>query len=248
MFYHLGLIGDVHGQISQYEEMANECKYSLQVGDLGWWYDGLTLDYMRHKFIAGNHDDYSVEEVNGIDPQDYSNPKFIQNGGELTTDGQKVWRFTNLPKHFVGHFGSWKIPDTKGKTNPDLFFVRGAMSIDDKRRIIGKDLFAMEEMTRMELESAIALYSEKKPDIVVSHTCPTSITANLHLPFSEGCVFRTKTCQALDAMLSVHRPKLWVFGHFHQSYDETIDGTRFVCVDKMGALYLDEQLSPIYAV
>jgi hypothetical protein len=33
-------------------------------------------------------------------------------------------------------------------------------------------------------------------------------------------------------MFELHQPKLWVFGHYHTDYDEVIQGTRFVCVNK----------------
>ena len=59
----LRLIGDVHGVMSAYRDLIEYHEYSLQLGDMGFGYAYKTLralvDPKKHRFIAGNHDDYS---------------------------------------------------------------------------------------------------------------------------------------------------------------------------------------------
>lgn len=77
------LIGDIHGDIPTYVDLARGAEYSLQVGDLGFDYTGVeTLDSDRHKVIGGNHDNYTVRD--GI--------------------------FVRQPPHFLGDYGSWDVP------------------------------------------------------------------------------------------------------------------------------------------
>ena len=45
--------------------------------------------------------------------------------------------------------------------------------------------------------------------------------------------YPSRTRQAFDAMMSIHRPKLWIFGHWHRSRNEMIDGTRFICLAEL---------------
>jgi predicted phosphodiesterase len=59
----LRIIGDVHGKIGEYLALARESDMSLQVGDLGFNYKMLhDLPVDSHKVVAGNHDNYSVED------------------------------------------------------------------------------------------------------------------------------------------------------------------------------------------
>lgn len=63
---------------------------------------------------------------------------------------------------------------------------------------------------------------------MITHTCPSSVIGLVR----GNKDYSSRTDQALQSMLESHTPKLWVFGHFHTSFDEVINGTRFVCVDK----------------
>ena len=55
------IIGDVHQYYDSYFSLAEECEYSLQVGDMGFNYEPLKqLDSNNHKFIGGNHDNYDT--------------------------------------------------------------------------------------------------------------------------------------------------------------------------------------------
>jgi len=188
----------------------------------------------------------------GVDPERH---KFI--GGNH--DNYDV---ISTSPHSLGDFGVWSIPNFG-----DIFFVRGAWSIDQKRRTIGIDWWADEELSRQKCEEAIELYAQVKPKILVSHACPTNVIQWIADPSVarnwgfEQSVIRTKTDEMLQAMLCHHLPRLHVFGHYHRAFDGWIDGrsgmslasdmsdvrdmneyTRYVCLPEFGILELDSEI------
>lgn len=53
------LIGDIHGQYNSYFPLIHESEYSIQLGDMGFDYTTLDksgVDWSKHKWIRGNHD------------------------------------------------------------------------------------------------------------------------------------------------------------------------------------------------
>jgi hypothetical protein len=70
---HLRIFGDVHGNIKSYVEIANQVPCSVQLGDMGFDYGKLAdLDPMRHVFVGGNHDNYTMNprwDLSANDPQ-----------------------------------------------------------------------------------------------------------------------------------------------------------------------------------
>lgn len=125
------------------------------------------------------------------------------------------------------------IPD--GLVDGKMMFVGGAWSIDRDTRIEGVDWWPDEELTIAELSKILDIYEKNKPEIMVTHDCP-SIMANqilLSEARNRGYVkklFPNRTVQALDAMYEIHKPKMWIFGHWHKNMDTYIDKTMFVCI------------------
>ena len=225
--------------------MAN---YSLQLGDLGFNYAPLVNNQKwspaKHKFLPGNHDNYSKTEVYGIDPQTI---QALNPYSKYVVVDSKVYIYTHLPENFIGNFGIWQVPETKpgGDHGNFIFFVRGAWSIDFAYRTLGRDIWENEELTQDEFERAFQMYSETKPSIVVTHTCPQLLDDHLEFDFGNGCAVKTRTGVNLQRMFDIHKPKLWVFGHHHQEFDKIIDGCRFVCLDELTFLCFDEKLDPM---
>lgn len=199
---YLRLIGDIHGEQSVYLSHVADVPYTLQLGDLDHDYSHLSaLNADVHRFLPGNCDNYDL--------------------------------LRNDP-HSLGDYGVWDVPDFG-----PIFYVRGAWSIDwraktDKDIIRGgvvvrkKDLWDDEELPPKMCYKAYDAYVAASPKFVATHTCPDSIFS---LVSSVGKPSKTRTGTTLEAMLQVHRPKMWVFGHHHVAFDREIDGTRFVCVN-----------------
>ena len=210
------VISDVHGKTDEYLKIIADCEYSLQLGDLGFDYDFFEenkVDPDRHKFHGGNHSDMD--------------------------------NYYECP-NALGDFGPSSL------NNLDFFYVRGSISIDCVPRIKHyiltgeKTWWYEEELSRNELEEAIEKYEQVKPDLMFSHDCPSSIKSMLSSgqmmeQFGWPAEFSCQTQQALEVMLSIHQPKLWCCAHWHRTFDEVINGTRFICMPELG--YLDLSLS-----
>lgn len=118
------------------------------------------------------------------------------------------------------------IPD--GTTYEGVFVVGGAQSTDQHLRTEGKDWWPDEQLSHEQLWAIADTYEQLKPQVVVSHDAPEPITHYMKGYWDWNV---TRTQQALTGLLSLHRPKVWLFGHYHKSYDETIDGCRFICLN-----------------
>ena len=118
----------------------------------------------------------------------------------------------------------------------EFFYVRGERSIDRNTRIEGKNWWRNEELDMGTAYNAIALYEELKPEIVISHGCPAEM-----IPFFatyNAKLTPSRTAQFLDGMWNIHRPKLWVFGHYHNSETLKVGDTTFRCLNELETMEL----------
>lgn len=113
----------------------------------------------------------------------------------------------------------------------NLFYIRGAWSIDWMYRIQGRDLFINEELNTSQGNECMKLYEEIKPDFVISHDCPL-IVYPLVLT-NPGKIGGSPTPRLLNELFSIHEPKEWYFGHHHQSKTITIKETKFQCLNEL---------------
>lgn len=125
-------------------------------------------------------------------------------------------------RNYLGEFGMYQ----------GIFYISGAWSIDWQWRTMGIDIWKDEELSIQQLQSAIDLFAKKKPDIVVSHDCPNMVVKQLH-PIDP---IKTRTGQAMDTMMDAHKPSLWVFAHYHYSWNRKILGTDFTALDELETL------------
>lgn len=238
---HLRLIGDVHGHYDDYLRLARGAEYSIQLGDMGFNYAALNqLDPEHHQFVAGNHDNYGYKQVNVPVEEATSKFHFVSE--------DHVYKFKALPDHFMGHFGVWTVPDCEPtQVSGDIFFVRGASSVDKQYRVNGKSWWPEEELSIQQMEEAVELYQEVKPDFVISHECPYHVLEALPWFLGKGWggggIIHNPTQQMLEAMLQAHRPKIWVFAHYHRNLWQNLFGTTFICLDIMCHLDIDRHLN-----
>jgi len=114
-----------------------------------------------------------------------------------------------------------------------MFFVAGADSIDKDLRIEGLTWWRNEELTMQQFNDAIDQYSHVKPEIVLSHDCPQQICTDFF-----GIPESSRTRQGLQAMLEIHRPRVWIFGHHHRHFAKNVDGCTFRCLPELQAYQL----------
>lgn len=130
--------------------------------------------------------------------------------------------------HFLGKYGTHHVPGFG-----DIFFVRGGFSIDRHLRIEGVSWWQDEELSMIDAHMALDAYSRVKPRFMITHTCPVTVIPYVSM---SSRIIPSRTSQLLEQMFAVHKPSRWVFGHFHRSFDKTIDGTHFTCLEELGCL------------
>lgn len=113
----------------------------------------------------------------------------------------------------------------------NLFYIRGAWSIDWMYRIKGRDLFDEEELNTSQGLECIKLYEEVKPDFVISHDCPLMIYPSIITNF--GKIEGSSTPKLLNELFNIHEPKEWYFGHHHNSKTIQIKNTKFQCLNEL---------------
>lgn len=120
------------------------------------------------------------------------------------------------------------IPDgtTETVNGVKFMFIGGAWSIDKDFRTPGKDWWPDEEISLQDMYSYASVYKEFKPEIMITHDLPFSVSCRL---FPKPQNIRTNTGMYLEHLFEIHKPKLWIAGHWHENKQENIEGTRF-CV------------------
>lgn len=113
----------------------------------------------------------------------------------------------------------------------DFFYYRGAYSIDRQYRTIGIDWWENEQVDITSFMKARELYGDIKPDIVITHDCPESVSSCLLPPYAR--LYQNITGWALDELFNIHQPKIWRFGHHHKSWRMNIRGTDFRCLNEL---------------
>lgn len=204
-------IGDVHGKFKQYREIIRDCTASIQVGDMG-------VGFVRK---TGYHTGETYQN-----PPHYA----MVRGEHLFIRGNH-----DNPSYCLGH--SQFIPDGTIKRyglENTVMFVGGALSIDREWRTEGYDWWPDEELSIEALYKMYDKYMLEKPRIMVTHDCPEVVAHQLFgidgkLKFN----FPSRTRQALQSMFEGFQPEMWIFGHWHESKDIVIKGTRFICLAEL---------------
>jgi hypothetical protein len=204
-------IGDVHGKFNQYTNIIKNVDCSRQVGDFG-------VGFFKWDFHENEKVPYANPPYNTISK---ANHKFIR-GNHDNPDVCKRMDYW-LSDGYIERLGEHKV-----------MYVGGALSIDKAFRTEGLDWWSDEELSYIRLQEIIDLYAIEKPDVMVSHDCPDDIALIMeHYSGRKKLDIHSRTRVAFDEMLKIHRPKIWVYGHWHFSFDHVLDGTRFICLNEL---------------
>lgn len=209
----LRAVGDCHGCLDHRKRLPNlpsfieicestpEDGYVVQVGDLGFNYKALNkLDANKVRVVLGNHECYDT-----------------------------AFNYT----HMLGDFGLTQLGPFQ------FFFVRGGFSIDKMARIRDQVLFGHkswwqeEELTHAQGLGCLQEYETIKPNVVMSHDCPASVSSMIGNPeimkaFGWQPDLITSTQELLEQMFDIHKPKLWIHGHYHRDYKLIYKGVKFI--------------------
>jgi hypothetical protein len=217
-------IGDVHGKFGRYKTILNNSPdNTIQVGDMG-------VGFRSH--VTG---DFS------------SNPPFdlmLKKGARFIRgnhDNPEVCRAHQMC-----------VPD--GQVEDNMMFIGGALSIDRAMRVEGYSWWRDEELSQNRLDQMVIEMQFAEPEIMVTHECPERIAAMIVAGIrdfrSGGAMkmdprFASRTRVAFDEMFAGHKPKLWLFGHWHLPFDRVVDGTRFICLPELACLDVDTEKAEV---
>jgi predicted phosphodiesterase len=132
-----------------------------------------------------------------------------------------------IKKHpnYLGDYGFLK--------EDNLFFMSGACSPDFRKRKENVDWWPTEQLSYEQFAYAIKLYQKTKPRFMVTHEAPRIIAEKL------GYGNNSPTQTVFEIMRHLHKPEMWLHGHYHRKHRRTIDSTRFVCLPFMGTYTIE---------
>jgi predicted MPP superfamily phosphohydrolase len=177
----------------------------------------------RHEYIVQIGDlgfDYST--LDNVDPK-----KFVIVAG----NHDNYSKIINIP-HYLGDYGYMV-----NFNGIDFFYYRGAYSIDKQYRTIGIDWWSEEQVSVEQFMKARELYRSIKPDIMLTHDCPETISPYLLDPHAQ--IYQNQTGYFLQELFNIHQPKSWYFGHYHKSWQMTVNGTNFRCLNELETCSLE---------
>lgn len=206
------LVGDTHGEWQSLFKKIEDNKISdcimIQVGDLGAGFNkGYERDFIKYNEFFKKKNIYFYA-LHG----NHDNPAYF--------DGSINFTHFKLLKDY-----------TELKVNDELWqFVGGAISVDRKYRVEGRDYWRDEKFI---LNKGKAV----KCDVLVCHTAPTWIgpacKGGLVQPFLDKdfhlydeLIQERKNVQEL---FDICRPKKAFFGHFHRSEYNEYHGDGYTC-------------------
>ena len=127
-----------------------------------------------------------------------------------------------------------------GTIEGDMMFIGGALSIDRAHRVEHVNWWKDEELSYSELLKMFDQYLKNKPRIMITHECPEAVADAICKDRSlTKYDDKSRTRQAFQNMWENHKPEIWIFGHWHESFDREILGTRFICLDELQYIDLE---------
>ncbi|SRR6056297_750233 len=206
------LIGDIHGKWEEYSWKLEHYGLgeSVQLGDFGWGFGGQDTEFMQRR----------VQALHAT--MDMGNHRYIRGNHDNPAACQE-------DPHWI--------PDVTMDTQRGIFYLGGAWSIDKDWRTPGIDWWPDEELSYDKLYTAIDVYEHAKPEIVLSHECPEDIIPYMFPWYRKE--FPSRTREALGSMWSIHKPRLWVFGHWHTSHTAFFDGCQFTCLAELECMVIN---------
>ena len=110
-----------------------------------------------------------------------------------------------------------------------IFCIGGAKSIDAQYRTEGLNWWINEELSYKEFLILCDVYEKLKPSVVVAHEMPESLTyivcskCNL-TKYDDPSITR----QFLDNILEIHKPDLFIHGHWHVNHHTVYQGVEYI--------------------
>lgn len=226
------MVGDVHGRHSELAACLAQAQAdyrigaAIQVGDFGY----------RRSVLDGEAGVRFPVPVHAIDGNHEDHAWLCR---ALSTGETRRWQSElNLvyqPRPSLARFGATQVG-----------FLGGALHADRPQKHnwwSGLPNY----IARRDRKQAAALFNRERPELIVTHSCPSRIGVGMRAPAemrpgaAEHIIAAGFDCGPDDdcgeAELAhlwhdlTYRPRAWVFGHFHRRHEVVLEGTRFVSLD-----------------
>ena len=122
----------------------------------------------------------------------------------------------------------------RGYVSGKVLFIGGAESIDKHIREPGISWFHHESLTNEQLNRILSI--DKPIEVIVSHECPEFVTG-----YHKADSTQAKLVRVFDKF----RPKLWIFGHHHVTFEKNMHDCRFVCIESKLSIEFDLPMDEI---
>lgn len=203
-------IGDVHGKWKRYRKVIKSSQgVSLQLGDFGvGFYEPYSDPPMA---IGGNPPHSSMEKGSHFFLRgNHDNPYICANHPFWVRDGE-----------YAPLRGFEK----------QVWCVGGATSIDSCYRTPDYTWWEEEELSYAQWMGVMDKYEVEKPSIVATHDLPESAAQFImgtHGLKQYSYRDNSRTRQALDNLLDMHKPAVWLHGHWHVTHRTMYKGVEFI--------------------
>jgi calcineurin-like phosphoesterase family protein len=121
-----------------------------------------------------------------------------------------------------------------------IFCIGGAKSIDAHYRTEGYNWWVNEELSYKEFLIVCDAYEKLKPSIIVAHEMPESLTYIVcskcnKTKYDDSSITR----QFLDNMLEIHKPDLFIHGHWHVNHHTIHKGVEYIGLGELEHIDLE---------
>ncbi len=203
-------LGDHHGEWSYLLDIIDTKKisdcYLISVGDSGIGFTDKTNEIKRVKYL-----DYEFKERNIVFMSirgNHDDPDYFQGDDRVALDN-----FELIEDYTLMEYGEKKIQ-----------FIGGAVSIDRTSRTEGRSYWE-DEVVKFDKEKC------KEVDILVTHTAPSWCFPQQFNEMVYG--WANEDAYLLEDLTDerASKPELHLYGHFHSSWTEEINGCKHKLLD-----------------
>lgn len=225
------LAGDFHGNHRHAQKTANMARRLgmdavVQLGDFGFTWDGpQRLGGLNNIFaqfemplywIDGNHENFDVMEDMGA----------FTDADHMVKMGSHV---TYIPRGYV-----WEWDGVS------FLAMGGAYSIDKEWREPGKSWWPQELITDADVERAYENLGPNGVDVMLTHDAPElpeKLREYMYDPYNEYGDYKTDRSSTdnrirLAQVMEAAKPQLYVHGHMHHRYSDTMGDTHIEGLDR----------------
>ncbi len=206
-------VGDLHGNYNQLISVINRFNIQnetfIQVGDFGF---GVCEDY--------NTALSNIKPLSDVLRQNNCRIFVIRGNHDVPEYFDNREFFGNIV--FVKNYEIFDIHGVK------ILFVGGGISIDRSTRTVGWDYWPDEIIKEPPTD-----FDPHGVDIIVSHCAPLMAWPNSAGLYDEpGNLVKSDDIKGRKILqkLTKIKPRKWIYGHYHNSFNEIIEGTHFICL------------------